>query len=60
MVRVILLCSVYDVYLLFPLGTSDPLLTAKKAREREQKWLRMLQKWDEWVEHKQSRVSQRL
>ena len=36
--------------------SSDPLVTGKKAREREQKWLKMLENWDEWMSKKQPKV----
>jgi hypothetical protein len=31
-------------------------VTGKKAREREQKWLKMLDNWDEWMSKKQPKV----
>ena len=35
---------------------SDPKTDVKKNREREQKWLKMLANWKEWMEQKKPRV----
>lgn len=37
----------------------DPLLEGKKAREREAKWLKMLDNWDEWIEHRRPKLKDR-
>lgn len=36
--------------------SSDQIVTGKKAREREQKWLKMLDNWDEWMSKRQPKV----
>ena len=35
---------------------SNPLLPARKSREREGKWLKMLDHWDDWMERKRTKV----
>lgn len=37
--------------------SSDATTDAKKAREREQKWLKMIGNWKDWSDNKSSRVS---
>ena len=39
---------------------SDTLVTGKKARERERKWLKMLDNWNEWITKKQPKVNARV
>ena len=41
---------------LFSLICSDLVVTGKKAREREQKWLKMLDNWEDWITRKQPKV----
>jgi len=36
---------------------SGLLVTGKKAREREKKWLAMLDNWDEWMTKRRPKVS---
>ena len=35
---------------------SGVLVSGKKARERERKWLKMFQNWDEWMAKKRPKV----
>ena len=35
---------------------SEPVVTGKKAREREGKWLKMLSEWDFWMEKYPAKV----
>ena len=38
------------------LDGSNLVVTGKKAREREQKWLKMMGNWDEWMAKRKPKV----